>query len=129
MAKFAKIIMTCLQIYILNTFFRALHSNFRKSKSSIPLEVLEGTFLISVHMFLILRKWRGGFPPSLLNCTHDKWHKNVMLLGTNTIQRIIKYYYINMVINNDIISFYSSDNHRYYFSVLLHLLRYLNKTH
>ena len=50
-AKFVKIIMTCLQIYILNTFLHVLHSKafstlilFITSKLCTKVGLLEGTF-------------------------------------------------------------------------------------
>ena len=42
-----------------------------------------------------------------------------MSLGTNMIQRTIKYYHINIVITN-----ITKSNHKYYFIVLLHLSKY-----
>ena len=120
--------MHCMAI-LENQSLRYLNFNYERKVLNYALKQdIWRVLLLLVNIFLKLTKWKRDFPLSLPNWVHYKWIKNVMSLRTNMIQPIITNYYINVVINHYIVPFYFASNHKYYFSVLLHFLRYLHKT-
>ena len=116
--------MTCFQIRMfVNITFECTAWQYYKNKASNTFLILlttkkygvmhlsrafEGYFSsVLMHIFLKLRKWSADFSPSFPNYAHGKSWKNLVLsLETNMIQRIIKYCYANMVINQNVILFY-----------------------